>query len=174
MVRIPRRRPWRRIRAGRGSELYLLSCYIFLFIIQYTHYITCITSYLPCISYSSYLYRHLGREVTHEALCALPLESAESCGQGIGAIPQTRPELPVAPPVGSGVMRLRVQDGQPISLLSQLSGAAKKGGLAMAALAGKTFMEVGGARSSQEVAAAMPASTALGMARLAGQALMEA
>lgn len=50
-------------------------------------------------------------EVTYELLSADPLDSGESCGEGIANIPQTRPTPPPAPPAGaSGVRRYLARD----------------------------------------------------------------
>lgn len=38
-----------------------------------------------------------GPAVTHAVLCAAPLASGESCGEGIANIPQSRPDLPPEP-----------------------------------------------------------------------------
>ena len=159
------------------------------------------------------------RSITFEALCAAPLESGESTGQSVGAIPQTRPALPAAPPSNfKEVQQLHVQDGAKLSVFEQLQQPSQSvpkpdtkeavappssvapppavappaavapppavtseshhGGLEMAALAGKTFMEVAGGSIVQhpqddEVDSDIEVS-ALGMASLAGQAFMEA
>lgn len=130
--------------------------------------------------------------VTYEVLCAPPMESGESCGQSVGSIPQTRPALPAAPPsTFKEVKQLHVQDGAKLSVFEQLKqsqslkaapspGSSPEntgGGLAMAALAGKTFMEVAGGSLVQNPKEEIESDTevsALGMASLAGQALMEA
>lgn len=50
-------------------------------------------------------------EVTHALLCADPIDSGESCGEGIANIPQTRPSIPPAPPAGfQSVRRHLVRD----------------------------------------------------------------
>jgi len=48
--------------------------------------------------------------VTHEVLCADPISSEESCGQGIANIPQSRPGLPPPPTAGKKVPRVVVAD----------------------------------------------------------------
>eukprot|EP00927_Polykrikos_kofoidii_P015135 TRINITY_DN16716_c0_g1_i1.p1 TRINITY_DN16716_c0_g1~~TRINITY_DN16716_c0_g1_i1.p1 ORF type:complete len:1738 (+),score=336.76 TRINITY_DN16716_c0_g1_i1:566-5215(+) len=51
--------------------------------------------------------------VTHQMLCADPLPSEESCGQGIADIPQSRPSLPRPPPEDFEALRvLRIRDGE--------------------------------------------------------------
>ncbi|CAE8622755.1 unnamed protein product, partial [Polarella glacialis] len=61
------------------------------------------------------------RPVTHEMLCAFPLSSGESCGEGIANIPQTRPNAPAAPAAGfSEVSKLIVQD---LAVVSREVGA---------------------------------------------------
>merc|ERR1712061_33565 len=50
------------------------------------------------------------QSVTHALLCAPPLESGESCGEGIANIPQTRPALPPAPAASVEVRKFKVRD----------------------------------------------------------------
>lgn len=49
-------------------------------------------------------------QITHEALCADPLRSEESCGQGVASIPQSRPSLPPPPKAGGKVPTVVVSD----------------------------------------------------------------
>jgi len=50
--------------------------------------------------------------LTHAALCAEPLCSEESCGEGVSNIPQTRPPMPQPPPLGfRSPPTLHVRDG---------------------------------------------------------------
>mmetsp|Transcript_104680 Transcript_104680/g.296242 ORF Transcript_104680/g.296242 Transcript_104680/m.296242 type:complete len:463 (+) Transcript_104680:186-1574(+) len=51
--------------------------------------------------------------VTHGALCAPPLTSGESCGEGVHPIPQTRPALPPSPASASPARVCSVQDARP-------------------------------------------------------------
>merc|ERR1712012_272079 len=48
--------------------------------------------------------------VTHAMLCADPLHSEESCGQGMANIPQSRPCLPPAPSADCKVSKIVVHD----------------------------------------------------------------
>jgi len=50
-------------------------------------------------------------KVTYEMLCAKPLTSGESCGQGVANIPQTRPDAPPAPAETVSAPTLVVKEG---------------------------------------------------------------
>ncbi|CAK0807699.1 unnamed protein product, partial [Prorocentrum cordatum] len=70
--------------------------------------------------------------VTHEALCAEPLDSGD-CGQGVANIPQTRPEPPPPPPASARPLAWTVDDrrcgGRPVGLRHLEEGLRRhKGG----------------------------------------------
>jgi hypothetical protein len=48
--------------------------------------------------------------VTHDMLCAAPLSSGQSCGQGIANIPQTRPRPPERPAAPTIMQKVSAQD----------------------------------------------------------------
>ncbi|CAE7335756.1 rp2, partial [Symbiodinium sp. CCMP2592] len=122
--------------------------------------------------------------VTYEMLCAEPLESGESCGQSIGSIPQTRPDLPKKPPGDlKEVFNLPVTDGGSDSpALERLTKRGKpQSSTETSAAASAIAPPAGGAQKdslqTSHEAPKAKAKASLGassMFALAGEALMEA
>jgi len=98
------------------------------------------------------------KPITHNILCAAPLASGGSCGQGVVNIPQTRPPLPAQPTPSASVRKYTVRDGEPDSCCGAERLAAASGSPVAAP------HKQGSLLTSAATAAAAAASTASSLA----------
>lgn len=96
-------------------------------------------------------------EITHDMLCAAPVSSGQSCGQGVVNIPQTRPPLPKRPAVSHSLIRFLARDGYPgkICGAKRLTKTVTPPGKAVADAQAKSASPIA-AKAPQPAAPSMP------------------